>query len=275
MGVARAVAVAGVLGAGVLVLGACGVTFHQNQYEDDTAIPQQIAKVQVNGSSDIRVHTGAKASVHRVVRYAENDPGKNTWRVQGDTLVLEDCHHSDCSVGYDVVVPAGATITGETGSGDVEIDGLAQVNFQTHSGDATIRNVSGAVNVGASSGTVTISDIGGTVAVSAQSGDVNVSNVTQSVSAKASSGDVQATGIGGPVQVQADSGDIAVRLTAAQNVTAHTGSGGLDVTVPNGPYQVRTDTGSGDVSSDVPNDGGAQHLLDLQSGSGDISVKYA
>jgi DUF4097 and DUF4098 domain-containing protein YvlB len=275
MGVARAVAAAGVLGAGALLLGACGITMQSHQYEDDAPVPQHITKVQVNGASDLTVRIGAATTVHRTVHYAENDPGKNTWRVQGDTLIIENCNHADCSVDYSLTVPQGTSITGETGSGDLDLDGLAKVNFQTHSGDAVVRNVHGSVNVGASSGTVTVSDVTGSVAVSADSGDVNVANVSGTVSAKASSGDVVTNGIGGQVEVDASSGDISIQMTAAQNVTAHSGSGEVNVTVPTGQYQVRTDTGSGEVTSDVPNDGSAQHVIDLKSGSGDITVKAA
>lgn len=275
MGVARAVAAAGVLGAGVLVVSACGVTLQSHEYEDDNAVPQRITKVQVDGAGDLRVRVGDTASVHRVVHYAENDPGKATWRVQGDTLVLEDCHHADCSVDYDVVVPQGTTITGEVGSGSVDLDGLADVNFQAHSGDATIRDVSGSVNIAANSGSVTVENVAGAVAVSADSGDVHLTNLAAAVTASASSGRVEGSGLGGPVKLEADSGAISVRMAAVQDVTAHAGSGAVDVTVPQGSYRVRTDTGSGDVDSGVPDDGAGQHVLDLRSGSGDISVRYA
>lgn len=275
MGMARAVAAAGVLGAGALLLSACGITLQNHQYEDHAPVPQQFSKVQVNGADDVKIRIGATATMHRTVHYAENDPGKNTWRVDNGTLVLQGCNHADCSIDYDVVVPAGTTVTGETGSGDIDVDGIAQLNFQTHSGDSIIRNVKGAVNIGANSGEVTVSDIAGAVNISADSGDVTVSNVSGALSAKASSGTVQATGIGGKVEVQADSGDVTVGLTAVQNVTARAGSGNVTVTVPNGRYQVRTDAGSGDVQSDVTNDATAQNVLDLQADSGDITVKHA
>ena len=240
MNVARAVAVAGVLGAGALLLSGCGITLNGHEYQDDAPVPQHFSKVQVNGADDVRIRIGASATVHRKVHYAENDPGKNTWSVRNDTLVLENCNHADCSIDYDLVVPEGTTVTGETGSGDIDVDGVAQINFQTHSGDAVVRNVKGAVNVAANSGEVTVSDIGGAVNVSADSGDVNVSNVTGAVLAKASSGSVQATGIGGKVEVQADSGDVTVGITTMQNVTAHSGSGELNVTVPKGQYHLLT-----------------------------------
>ncbi|TDQ05315.1 DUF4097 family beta strand repeat-containing protein [Labedaea rhizosphaerae] len=275
MGMARAIAVAGVLGGGALLLSACGLTLQSHQYEDDAPVAQQFTKVQVNGADDVRIRVGTSSSVHRKVHYAENDPGKNTWRVEGSTLVLENCNHADCSIDYDLVVPAGTTVTGETGSGDIDVDGVAQLNFQTRSGDAVIRNVHGAVNIAASSGEVTVSDISGAVNVSASSGDVNVANVTGPVTAKASSGTVQATGVTGKVQVDADSGDITIGVTSVQDVTAHSGSGELDITVPNGKYRVLTDTGSGSVQSDVANDGSAQNVLDLRSGSGDITVRHA
>ena len=275
MGLARAMAVVGALGAGALLLSGCGITLQSHQYEDRAPVPQQFTKVQVNGADDVKIRVGSAPTVHRTVHFAENDPGKDTWRVERGTLVLDNCDHADCSIDYDLVVPAGTTVTGETGSGDIDIDGVAQVNFQTHSGDAVVRNVKGAVNVAANSGEVTVSGVTGAVNVSAGSGDVNVSDVTGAVSAKASSGGVQATGVGGKVEVQADSGDVTVGLTSVQDVTAHSGSGELVVTVPNGKYRVLADTGSGDVQSDVPNDSSAPNVLDLRSGSGDISVRYA
>jgi ribosomal protein L11 methylase PrmA len=48
------------------------------------------------------------------------------------------------------------------------------------------------------------------------------------------------------------------------------------VIVPPGSYQVRTDTGSGDATvTGVTNDPSSRNVLDVHTGSGDVSVVAA
>jgi DUF4097 and DUF4098 domain-containing protein YvlB len=54
-------------------------------------------------------------------------------------------------------------------------------------------------------------------------------------------------------------------------VKAHASSGDIDVRVPDGTCRVKTDTSSGDTEVKVAN--GTAHLLDLSTGSGNITVK--
>src|SRR5258708_783476 len=102
MRLARVAGAVGVLGVGALVLSGCGISLTHHEYQDEKAIGPRITSVRVENTSGLKIHIGNTTTVHRTVRYAENDPGKNTFRVDGDALVLQDCEHDDCDVMYDV-----------------------------------------------------------------------------------------------------------------------------------------------------------------------------
>ncbi|HKS45621.1 MAG TPA: DUF4097 family beta strand repeat-containing protein [Amycolatopsis sp.] len=77
----------------------------------------------------------------------------------------------------------------------------------------------------------------------------------------------------GTVDVRATSGEIDITLEAPQDVRATATSGEINLTVPNDRYRVAGDTGSGDRRIDVATDPAAPHLLDLNSTSGDVTVR--
>jgi DUF4097 and DUF4098 domain-containing protein YvlB len=61
-----------------------------------------------------------------------------------------------------------------------------------------------------------------------------------------------------------------------EDVTAQTDSGNLVVTVPsNARFRIDASSDSGDRRVDVPDDAGADHHLDLRTGSGDLTVRAA
>ena len=232
----RGLLVAG-LGAGVLLLSACGWETNANRFTDDAAIDAKITSVRVNNESgDVTIRTGDKPSVHRTVRYDRDRPG-GTHHVEGDVLVIDRCSVRRCAVDYEITVPAGTRVNGESDSGRIDVTGAAEVNFKVSSGDVAVHGVAGRVNVESDSGTVRLSGVGDDVAVRASSGDVTVDDARGSVS------------------VRGDSGNIAV-------------------SVPRGAYRVSTGTDSGDVRSDVTDDPGGTHRLDLHTSSGNITVKY-
>jgi hypothetical protein len=225
------------LGAGVLLLSACGWEMSRNEFTDDAAIDAKITNVRVhNESGDVTIRTGDRASVHRTVRYDRDRPGA-THHVEGDVLVIDRCPVRKCAVDYEVTVPAGTRVNGESDSGRVEVTGAAEVNFKVDSGDLTVSGVTGRVNVEADSGRVSLSDLGADVVVRADAGDVTVDNAR------------------GSVTVRGDSGNIAV-------------------SVPRGPYRVSTGTDSGTVHSDVSDDPSGSHRLELHTSAGNITVKY-
>jgi hypothetical protein len=227
-----------VLGAGMLLLTACGWEASRNGFSDDANIDTKITSVQVNGDSGhVTIRTGDKAKVHRDVVFHRDRPGASH-HVEREVLVIDPCKVRNCFVDYDITVPAGTKVNGRVDSGTVDVSGVAELNFQLDSGNLTAKSVAGRVNVESSSGSVRLSDVGADVAVQADSGDVTVDNAR------------------GSVTVRAD-------------------SGAIGVTVPRGAYRVTTSTDSGAVQSGVTDDPSATHRLDLHTDSGDITIGYA
>src|SRR2546427_5898902 len=90
------------LGAGLLLLSACGWDLGRNASSDDTAIDRHVASVRVTSDSgDVKIHTGDRVSVHRTVHYDRDKPG-TTQHVDRDVLVIDSCPVRNCSIDYDV-----------------------------------------------------------------------------------------------------------------------------------------------------------------------------
>lgn len=239
MGIGRVVATGAIAVAGLGVLGACGWDITKEKATDEADITEEFSKVRfVNDSGNITITPGDQPSVSRVIHYEDEQPDA-THRVEDGTLILDSCPVRGCWIDYEVVVPDGVTVDGEVHSGNAEISGVAEVNLKADSGEVTLRDVAGAVNVDADSGNVDLEDIRGAA------------------------------------QVQADSGNVEVTLAVPEDVRVQVASGNVEVTVPKASYQVNTSVDSGQVDSDVPNDDGAGHHLDLSADSGNITVKSA
>ncbi|XVV03687.1 DUF4097 family beta strand repeat-containing protein [Actinosynnema sp. CA-248983] len=261
MGKRVVVAVLGVL---VGVAGAAGcVRLVQESFSDQGTITEKVVAVRVqNDSGDVTVRGREGATsveVKRTVEYSRNvdKPTGQTHRVEGDTLVLDDCGRN-CSVNYEVTVPGkDVRVLGDNGSGDVTFEGLASVEIELGSGDVTVRDVTGSVKV------------------ENGSGDVNVSNVGGPFKGDVGSGRAKLTDMRGEVSVIDSSGDVEVHMAAVQPVRAESGSGDVTVRLPKGAYRVEAETGSGDREVGVATDPAASVLVVVKSGSGDVSVQPA
>jgi DUF4097 and DUF4098 domain-containing protein YvlB len=105
------------------------------------------------------------------------------------------------------------------------------------------------------------------------SGDITVTDVEGAVSTRTGSGSVTGRGLGGgEIKVETGSGDISLELDTAAAVSAHASSGAVDPSVPAGRYRVRSTSGSGPEDVSVTDDPTASLLLDVRTGSGDITI---
>jgi len=269
---ARRGLVVGAVGAGLLLLGACGWT-GRNTDNDDAAVGQTFSSVRIaNDSGQVKIRAGEQSKVHRTIHYEDNQPG-STFRVENNTLVIDSCKEHNCSIDYDITVPGGTKVDGAISSGSVELDGVASVNLKADSGRVTMRHVSGKVNLDASSGSVRIEDVDDAVTVRSESGRVTVDGARGAVSVEAESGSVEALKVGGSVDVRSNSGTVTASVTSPQNVKISADSGSVTLTVPAGAYKLAADAESGHVNSDVTNDSSASHNLDLHTDSGNITVR--
>jgi hypothetical protein len=248
--------------AGLTLAALTGCTDLANSRLDfDTTEKVAVTEIRISGGAgDVTIRGGGTAgqvTIARVVRYRGDEPGR-TYRLNGTALNIEtDCGNM-CRVSYEIEAPEGVVVRGENGSGDVRLTDVAEVDVK------------------AGSGGITVNDSSGDVTVDTGSGDIRVRSVAGALNASAGSGSIEATDIsGGTARVKTGSGDVTLALDRPADVRGEVGSGDLTVTVPAGRYQVQTSTGSGEANVGVTQDPTADHLLDLDSGSGDITVSTA
>jgi hypothetical protein len=265
------------IGVGSLLLSGCnGFRTSSQSFTDDAAVQQKVTSVRIeNGSGAVRIRMGQQPNVRRTVYYASDKPDQ-TVSYEGETLVLRDCAKRNCSIDYDVMLPVGAKVVGEVGSGEIEVVGMSEVGVRAGSGDVRVRDVPGPVTVKVNSGQAELSGLGQSAVVEASSGDVRLTNIKGDVTVLSRSGEVVALGIEGKTSVENSSGDVRIQMVTAQAVKAHASSGNIDLTVPRGqPYRVDARTSSGDRSVEIATDPAGQTLLDLDASSGDIKVAYS
>ncbi|PSL55173.1 putative adhesin [Saccharothrix carnea] len=260
--VKRIALVVGVAVAATLALTSC-VRLVQHGFDDKHTVSDQVTEVRLqNGSGNVTVRgkEGAtETEIRRRVEYPKDadKPTGVSHRLEGSTLVLDGCG-SRCTVNYEVTVPSkDVRITGENSSGDVRLEGVAGVEIEVGSGDATVRDVSGVVRVDNGSGDLEVAGVGGDF-----TGDVG-------------SGTTRLSDMRGAVTIDSNSGDVTVRLAAVTSVTADAGSGDLTVDVPEGAYKIDVEAGSGERDIKVENDPDAAAKLVLRAGSGDVTVRTA
>jgi len=184
-----------------------------------------------------------------------------------------DVHLEISSVSGDISV---RDIIGEVNidvvSGDMELlDIGSDVSINAISGDMVIEEVSGNLDVAAVSGDSRLQNIGGHVHIDVTSGDIIAESVDGDLYIDGTSGDVSATDIYGNINIDVTSGDIHV-VQQAGELSIDTSSG--DVTVETalikaGSYTV--ETSSGQITFRVPSD--ASSTIDMETSGGRITAK--
>jgi DUF4097 and DUF4098 domain-containing protein YvlB len=250
-------ALGGIVLIGVGLATALGWGWGSDFRHTDT-VSQTIRSVKLEGDSgSVRIRTGsAPSTVHEEVSYHwRSRPAGPFYRVDGDQLVLTSCG-TNCSVDFEVVVPEGVPVTGKVDSGALDIAGVSSVDVQSDSGGARVEDVSGAVKLRLDSGSIDLRNVG-------------------SVQLQSDSGSITGDDVRGPVDVTASSGSVEFELAQANDVKVHADSGSIELTVPGGPYRVEGGSDSGHREIDVPTEGSAQHVLDLTTESGSVTVRAA
>jgi hypothetical protein len=244
----------------ILLVVAAGLAFWQfgDKDSDDThKVDDKITTVQLAaGHSDITINVSDDdtTTVQEQRKYWFFKHG-DAYSVKDGVLKLDGDCGWQCSADFEVTVPRGTKITGENGSGDLELSGVAGVDVKSRSGEVTLREINGDVNLDLTSG------------------DVSVSDLTGKLDVKANSGDIEAAGLkGGPVDVETSSGDIELQLAEANDVRVKGTSGDIEITAPGGDYKVSTESRTGDVENSLGNSADASHSLTATTTSGDIEL---
>jgi Putative adhesin len=262
---------------GVLVgaaLTGCGLIY--NEFSDDrTEEAAGITTVRFDGGSGnltVRQGEGQQIQIHRKVRYANDKPGATDHR-DGSALVVNTRCGRNCSVDYTITMPAGAKVDGHNGSGDVNLTGVASVSVDVGSGNVTVHGASGSVTARTGSGDVELVDVAGDVTANTGSGNVRLTRVAGEVITDTGSGDVNGNELtGSKTTARTGSGNVTLNLGKPQGVFAETSSGDIRLRVPDASYKVTTKASSGDVAVHIATDPNGTYLLELHSGSGNITV---
>jgi DUF4097 and DUF4098 domain-containing protein YvlB len=181
-----------------------------------------------------------------------------------------------------IEIPHGAVLRGETGSGDLVVQGrLADVTFAAGSGDVNIERCEGDLALRAASGDIRVGDVTGHASVDTASGDVRVDEVGGDVTVRSASGDVHVVTAGGSVQVSTASGDITIEDVSRGRCVLNSMAGDIHVGVRRGTrVWLDISTTAGDASSDlsttdpeVASGTGASLELQASTLSGDVSVE--
>jgi hypothetical protein len=134
-------------------------------------------------------------------------------------------------VEYTIDLPAAVAVKAQSGSGQIEIDGVGgDVQADTGSGQLSLTNVSGAVQAHSSSGSIQMSNMGGVVRATTSSGQITGTELRHMREASSNSGYVSLEGtFADATQIRTSSGSVNVKLLpgSAIRLDAKTGSGSI------------------------------------------------
>lgn len=188
----------------------------------------------------------------------------------------------NCATDVDIALPAGSRLQASLGSADLRAAGeFGDVRIATASGDVQVDVVTGSIKATNSSGSFTVRAVRGSAWIATASGEVTVGEVDGDAKFKAASGSLAVDRLSGHLKAHTASGSVDVAAAVRGGVSAHTSSGEVRVGVAEGTA-ARLDivTGSGTVSNDLqPSDGPHQGdetlVVQVRTGSGDVSIRRA
>jgi DUF4097 and DUF4098 domain-containing protein YvlB len=260
------------------------------------------------GSGDITVRTGGanQVVVHGTVRSSNNwfggDSESAVRSVQsnppieqnGNSIRIgynlpEDARHH-VSISYEVTVPPDTSFRGNTGSGNVGVQGLRKdVTVTTGSGDVNLRELGPQSSARTGSGNIKGQDVALPFKAHTGSGSIEA-DLTGNGDAdvETGSGSVRLRGVKGGLRGRTGSGDLTVDGNAQGSWNLHTGSGTVRVALGGSQgFNLNAHTGSGSIHSDLPitvqgslnrhelkgavRGGGPD--VDVSTGSGDIDIR--
>jgi hypothetical protein len=131
------------------------------------------------------------------------------------------------------------------------------------------------VTASTGSGDLRVQGLVGPLKLEDGSGDISVANLSGPVVMQAGSGDISGSGLrASTVQATDGSGDVHLVFTRPPDeVRINASSGDINLTLPGGySYRVSSHTSSGSSHIGVVQDPSSHRVVDLEDGSGDISV---
>ena len=249
-------------------------------------ITQPVTSVRVESyGAQIQVTAGAVQGVRAVttITYFAPDAGPPvvTAKVSRGVLTLAApaCRVSNCSVGFQVTVPADATVTATSDGGPIIVSGLAGADLDSGGGQVRATGIRGPLTVSTDGGFLAAYDIGGPLRADTGGGPLLARRVTAATATLVTEGgaaDVQFTAAQDAVTVSTGGGEARIRFTAPpQLVTVTTDGGPALLAVPGGPYAVTAESDGGPQAIGIATDPAAHRSLAVTSGGGPLEIDPA
>lgn len=200
-----------------------------------------------------------------------------------------------CTIDYDISVPEGTAVTVETNSGQISVENVdgeldlsstsgrvlvagndGDTTVETVSGQITLEQVRGTADLESTSGDITAEGEGQGIEVAGTSGKVDVSGFdARTVVAESVSGDVQVGGGFTNAQISTVSGDIQVSAQEPFTLlSVESTSGDITARVPQGDYHITGESTSGERDLRVDTSAKADSRIDADTVSGSLTVTY-
>jgi beta-lactamase regulating signal transducer with metallopeptidase domain len=215
-----------------------------------------------------RIHVKHGDSEEQARKIAADPPIEQS----GDTIRVGQRHENwrGISIDYQIEAPAGTRLTANSGSGDIDDEGVGEnAKLETGAGNISATSLEGAFIVKTGSGNIVAKQTGqGDVVAETGSGDIELKDIHGSFRGHTGSGNIKASG------------------TPSASWALESGSGDIELWTGNAPLTLDASTGSGSVTSEhemmvqgtfdhhhirgALNGGGP--TIRVQTGSGDIKI---
>ena len=270
------------LAAAILAVAAVPALATEATFERNLNVNGHVELTVSTGSGHIHITRGSGDRVHvighvksnwggseeRVHEIANNPPVEQT----GNIIRIGQRHENyrNISIDYDIEAPANSFLEANSGSGDINDDGVGEnAKLGTGSGSIHATGLQGGFIANTGSGTIYAEQTG--------QGDVK---------AQTGSGSVELKGVHGSLHAGTGSGSIKVTGTPTSDWKLETGSGSIEFWAGDASFTLDASTGSGSVHTDqemaVQGSFNRHHItgkvhgggptVRIQTGSGDIRV---
>jgi hypothetical protein len=228
-------------------------------------IPVQNGRVVAStGGGDITVHQGQVSDgTARLTGKVEYSLVRPTFTVSASGVSLH-CRlpTGNCGLNATLDVPSHTAVDLNTGGGNMQVTGIQ-----------------GNVTLDSAGGDVGISGIGGTSDVQTGGGNLTASGLGSVLTFSTSGGDVDGSGLfSRHVTTDAGGGNVTLVFTAVPDYVKVNSSGGdITIVVPRGStsYAIKSNASGGDFGNSVPTNDASRHVIQVDSGGGNISIAEA
>lgn len=227
-----------------LAMAAVPALASEASFDKTLTVKAQATLLISTGSGRIHITRGSEGQIHIVGHVRSGWGDKNDAKVKeiagnppieqtGEIIRVgqHNEHWNNISIDYEVQAPQNVLLKAESGSGDIEVEGVGEN-----------------AKLGTGSGSIKGHGIHGSLDVETGSGDVDVElEGTGDVKANTGSGSIHLRGVHGSLRAETGSGDIHVQGVPEHNWNLHTGSGSVELEVGSAGFTLDASTGSGGI----------------------------